>query len=322
MLRKRDQTEGIHRFCGTEDCDIVYFGSASQVLVADIDVAVFQKGSDPARPVCYCFGYNVAAIQANPASIVSDIKAKCKAGLDRCETQNPQGACCLGNVTAVAGRSVRSPVDSGSGCCDEAPGPPSQDGRSLPLLGAIIAALLSSACCWLPMLFLGTGASVAVVAQFLEGYRTYFVVLAAGLLGAGFYYSYFRNGSCAPSGSCRSTDPKAQRLQRSMLWLATLLVAAAALFPKYSALLASTPGPSRPSASALLPVRSFSISGMTCAGCAAQLEAALLAIDGVLSAEVSYPSGLAQVRATVPDQTLLGKIEEAGYRARARDAAP
>ena len=52
--------------------------------------------------------------------------------------------------------------------------------------GSVVAAVLSSACCWLPLLLLAFGASAAGVSAFFERWRPAFLVVAIGLLGAGF----------------------------------------------------------------------------------------------------------------------------------------
>lgn len=96
------------RFCATGSCDVVYFdGSGTVIPKRALRVAVFQKGSSPSRPVCYCFNHSVAEVIAagragRPNSIVEAITDACRRGLDRCEETNPQGRCCLANVRRVA----------------------------------------------------------------------------------------------------------------------------------------------------------------------------------------------------------------------------
>ncbi len=96
-------------FCKTEACEVVYFGAqgSEQYLEADLTVSVFQKSNDPSCLVCYCFGHTVEAVREDAvrtgsSTIADDITEKCRQGLDRCEQENPQGSCCLGNVRQVA----------------------------------------------------------------------------------------------------------------------------------------------------------------------------------------------------------------------------
>jgi hypothetical protein len=120
------------RFCGAAGCDAVYFQPASGelILCADMTVPVFQKSADPERLVCYCFKHTVAEIQQEAraaggvSGIAADIKARCAQGLDDCERNNPQGACCLGNVQRVFRESATgkppastSEADDAGGCC-------------------------------------------------------------------------------------------------------------------------------------------------------------------------------------------------------------
>jgi len=61
------------------------------------------------------------------------------------------------------------------------------------------------------------------------------------------------------------------------------------------------------------------ITGMACGGCAATIEKALLALDGVIEADVSHTEGTADIRfdpAKVQAEQLKAAIEAAGYQAR------
>lgn len=185
--------------------------------------------------------------------------------------------------------------------------------------GAVIAAALSSACCWLPLALIAMGASAASVGSFFEAYRAYFLGKAAVLLGAGFYYVYLRKPKCAPGEACELPNPKLVRLNKIMLWTATAFVAAFAAFPNYvGALIGGADGPP-PAVTASLSSRAYTIEGMTCEGCASHVQKALMAVEGVASAEVSYADKLARVYlaegADVSDSEVIRAVEAAGYRA-------
>ena len=118
------------RFCVAAECDVAYFQPESGELVvcAEVTVPIFQKSADPARLVCYCFKHTVAEIEQEARAgggvspIAADIKAKCAQGLDHCERNNPQGACCLGNVqrvfrAAAAAGPAPGTEDGGDCCC-------------------------------------------------------------------------------------------------------------------------------------------------------------------------------------------------------------
>jgi hypothetical protein len=96
-------------FCRTTNCPVVYFSAdGTQSFTKDqIRVPVHQKEpEDDAVPVCYCFRHSPATIRAEwlatgRSTVVEEIETGIKAGQCACEIRNPQGSCCLGNVSAV-----------------------------------------------------------------------------------------------------------------------------------------------------------------------------------------------------------------------------
>jgi Zinc binding domain len=96
----------VYRFCPAPDCDIVYFDNSANSIFRkpDLVVRVGQKESEEPVPICYCFGYTLADVRRDPASgerteIPFIITREIRAGHCACEVKNPQGACCLGDVT-------------------------------------------------------------------------------------------------------------------------------------------------------------------------------------------------------------------------------
>ncbi len=100
-------SEREHRFCATPTCPVVYFGGDTAFLREEVLVPVFEKEPEGARTVCYCFavceGQIRREVEASGRSAAADrIKALVRAERCACEVRNPQGSCCLGNVTSVA----------------------------------------------------------------------------------------------------------------------------------------------------------------------------------------------------------------------------
>jgi hypothetical protein len=95
-------------FCRTADCEVVYF-RPGEILFRKEDLAVrvgLKEPNDPTAPVCYCFGWTPEKIRAEIEAVgkstaINQIKAQVKAGNCYCEITNPQGSCCLGNVTTA-----------------------------------------------------------------------------------------------------------------------------------------------------------------------------------------------------------------------------
>jgi hypothetical protein len=98
--------QGPYRFCNSPGCDVVYYSEAEpgrRFLRSDLRVHVGQKSTEPPIQVCYCFDWTKGDIEreirlTSTTTIPDRIKEKIQQGFCHCETMNPQGTCCLGNV--------------------------------------------------------------------------------------------------------------------------------------------------------------------------------------------------------------------------------
>lgn len=100
-----------YRFCPAADCDVVYFDNAAGSVFRrnDLTVRIGQKESEDSATICYCFGYTTGDVRRDFATvgmteIPAIITAEVKAGHCACEVKNPQGSCCLGNVSKAVRR--------------------------------------------------------------------------------------------------------------------------------------------------------------------------------------------------------------------------
>jgi Zinc binding domain len=96
-------SEASYTFCSNPSCKVVYYSDLQSFDTSALKVPVFQKNDALDVPVCYCFGWTreriLSAIQEqqNPTD---HIREQVQAKRCGCEVNNPQGSCCLGNVTA------------------------------------------------------------------------------------------------------------------------------------------------------------------------------------------------------------------------------
>jgi len=106
-LLKPSALETIHpewsyAFCSTPSCEVVYFSDLQTYGKDMLKVSVFQKDDALDVPICYCFGWTrtrlAQAVQSSQRPIEL-IREQVQANRCGCEVNNPQGACCLGNVT-------------------------------------------------------------------------------------------------------------------------------------------------------------------------------------------------------------------------------
>jgi hypothetical protein len=95
-----------YRFCPKPSCDLVYFDrQAGSVFVKeDLSVRVGLKETEDPIPVCYCFAFTKADLRNDIANRGETdaprwIAAEIRAGHCACEVKNPEGSCCLGNVS-------------------------------------------------------------------------------------------------------------------------------------------------------------------------------------------------------------------------------
>jgi mercuric ion transport protein len=102
----------------------------------------------------------------------------------------------------------------------------------------LVGALAATSCCLLPLALFGLGISGAWIGNFtrLAPYQPYFVAATFAFLGAG-YWSVYRaqKRACADGAAC--ARPLPNRLVKSALILATILVVAALGFDVLATLL-------------------------------------------------------------------------------------
>lgn len=320
-----------YRFCHGQGCDVVYFGHDQTFTTAQLKVSVGVKEAAGERLLCYCFVHAIATIKEElrakgRSDAVDDIRRRVKDAGCGCEVTNPSGSCCLGTV--------RSGIETAQAELNRTT-PRGSKAETISQVGTVLSAIMASSCCWLPLVLLAFGVSGAGIAGALESYRTVFIVLTVSFLAAAFYFIYRPDktatalaGCCAVGhGCCTPTPTDRSRLDmmalnKLMLWGVTLLAVAFLFFPKYVGFLAGGSGTGEATADdPLVRTTSFTVQGMSCEGCSANVETAIQDVPGVLRVKVDY-EGKRVVVATeaccpVPSETILQALEQAGYRGEA-----
>lgn len=156
-------------------------------------------------------------------------------------------------------------------------------------LGAVGAAILASSCCLGPLILALLGAGTIGASGMLERFRPFMVVVALAMLGTALFLTYRRRPVACNDGSCESS--RASHWSRLGMWVVTLIVLGILMFPNWSQDFFSAGTHSRLDSSALR----FSVSGMTCAGCALTIQKALSEVPGVKGVEVDLESATAKV---------------------------
>ena len=186
--------------------------------------------------------------------------------------------------------------------------------------GAIAAAIVASACCWLPLTLVAFGMSAGGLGAMFAKTRILFFGIAAAFLAVGFYFAYVRKEKCAPGSACESPNPKVRRVNRIGFWVAAAGLIVFGLFPNYVGYLSGNDASAAMSnAQAATSTLTLGIEGMSCKGCAGHVRIALMKVPGVLEVIVLYDEKQALVTsesdAQPPDEQLIGAVEVLGYTA-------
>ncbi len=206
------------------------------------------------------------------------------------------------------------------------------------VFGAMGAAVVASACCWLPLLLVAVGASGIAATKFFEQYRILFMVLTFLFLGAAFYLAYRPRRATSAAVSARGEagcDTGAQsaeaccppagagvrkvyRASRVGLWAVTGLVLTFAFFPTYSGWLLGT-GAGMATTSADRETILLDVQGMTCGGCEASVCSAVDSVSGVAQCRADSETGRATIELAqhkpAPRDALVAAVERAGFEA-------
>ena len=114
----------------------------------------------------------------------------------------------------------------------------SRPAKRLTAIAGVLGAIAASSCCVLPLLFVSLGVSGAWIGNLtaLAPYQPYILALTVAVLGYGFYSVYWRPRQACSDGTCERPLPS--RNVKLGLWLGTILVAVALIFPRIALVLA------------------------------------------------------------------------------------
>ena len=105
--------------------------------------------------------------------------------------------------------------------------------RGLLSTGGLLGAVASASCCIVPLVLFSLGATGAWIGRLssMYPYKWYFFAATAAFLAGGFYMVYRRRPAdeCEAGASCAT--PLGERINKAVLWSATVLVLAAVAFP-------------------------------------------------------------------------------------------
>ena len=183
-------------------------------------------------------------------------------------------------------------------------------------LTTLLAAAGASLCCIGPALAFVMGASTLTVFSWLDPLRPALSVAAVSLLGLSFWRSY-RPGRAV---TCCEPDERVRlRRQRRTVWWLSPVVASLLAFPYLQPYLYGQDEDHQAALEQRGIETSWQVAGMTCAGCAAGLEGALAAHDGMLTCRVIFSESRMECThdpARFPVEGIPGLVGQLGFQAR------
>lgn len=363
VLRLLEKSQ--HRFCTNPACETVYFSEKGERSFgkSDLIVRVGLKETNSPRNVCYCFDHTIEEVEHEIAEtgnsqIPESIKQKCRQGLDRCEETNPKGSCCLGDVLRIVKEAQHSfdgsahafgpiggdGIESSLDCCVVEPESDKPARSHAPgtgrwaTVGTLLAAVLSSACCWLPLLLISVGVSGAAISSTLDQYRPLFATITFAFLGAAFYFTYRPNLRAllgiknSDAETCRAITSEevdcctfssggkrfsTGKFNKAILWVVTAVALAFVFFPNYVGILLGGSRAVSESQEGRKVV--FRVEGMSCEGCAATVARVIEKVPSVSGVEVSLENGEAVVgipmTASFSTDLISKAADDAGFKA-------
>lgn len=305
-------------FCGEPDCEVVYFSNDGRLIhKAALKVRVGVKEKDAPRPVCYCFGHTVESIReeidrTGRSTVVDSVAAKVRAGDCWCESRNPEGVCCLGELARTVKRATKDLDDSV--IMETSPERTTKGNALSGIFAAIAAAVAASICCVAPLMLLTAGISGAWIGSLtaLEPYRPLFITAALAFLGIAFYQVY-RKPRAEECEGPYCAKPRSRTINKMSLWIVTILIGGLLSFPYIAPRLYATTAAANASGTTTV---ILTVENMHCATCSISVRESLMQVAGVQDARVSTVPPEAVVSYapdTVSVEDLTEATEQAGY---------
>lgn len=187
------------------------------------------------------------------------------------------------------------------------------------LAGSILTSVAASICCIGPILAILFGLGTFAGASSLDALRPYLLGLTGLLIAVAFYLAYRKKNMQCADGDCTPSYRN-----KILLWMTTAIVIATAAFPYYSgAILRAQTQNGKAAESGVndaeKAIATIKVKGMTCDGCATQIQSMLVQVPGVKSADVSFKKGQAVVSfdpKVTGVEAIRAAIEESGYETR------
>lgn len=179
-------------------------------------------------------------------------------------------------------------------------------------------AVAASVCCITPILALLAGTSgIASTFSWVEPFRPYLIGLTLLVLAFAWYQKLKSKSGHEIDCACEDYEKPSFLQSKKFLFFITLFAGLMLAFPYYSGFFYA-----RPTKEIVyvqqdnIVEKTFTVEGMTCAGCENHVESEVNKLDGIISVKASYEEGNTIVkydRTKVTEEQIIKAINSTGY---------
>ena len=176
------------------------------------------------------------------------------------------------------------------------------------IIGSVLTAFGASLCCTGPIILMALGVTSVGVFSFIEPLRPYLTIFALGILSFSFYTVYQKQPDCC------ETDLQKQKTRKISLFIMTPVIIGFLLLPN----LIPSEDISVITENQTDLVSEWTVSGMTCQGCANGLQNAMNNMEGIIKCQVDYETRIMKCQTNpklMTDERLMDLVTKVGYQA-------
>ena len=176
------------------------------------------------------------------------------------------------------------------------------------IIGSVLTAFGASLCCTGPIILMELGVTSVGIFSFIEPLRPYLTIFALGILSYSFYSAFRKQPECCEA------DLQKQKTPKLTLFIMAPIIIGFLVFPN---LIPAEDIPTiAPNNTDL--ISQWTVTGMTCQGCANGLQNAMNNIDGIIKCKVNYETRIMKCQINpklMTNEKLIGLVTKVGYTA-------
>jgi len=176
------------------------------------------------------------------------------------------------------------------------------------IIGSVLTAFGASLCCTGPIILMALGVTSVGIFSFIEPLRPFLTIFALGILGYSFYSAFRKQPDCCEA------DLQKQKTRKISLFIMTPVIIGFLLLPNFipaEDVLAITENNTDL-------ISEWTVTGMTCQGCANGLQNAMNNMEGIIKCQVDYETRIMKCQTNpklMTDGKLMDLVTKVGYQA-------